>query len=264
MDYKVLCEFAVRAAREAGALIRERINDTDKKVEVKGMRNFVTKTDKAAESLIVDILRQALPEAGFIAEEGTSAGKGPVYNWVIDPLDGTTNFIHGAPPVAVSIALMKNMDIVVGVVYEVWQDEMFYTWENAPSFLNGKEIKVSVTPELEGSLVATGFPYESLDKWQDFLNSLEHFYFKSHGVRRLGSAATDLAYVACGRFDAFYEYNLYPWDVAAGALMVKNAGGRVSDFRGGGEYIYGREMVASNALVFSSFLGSVGNYMNKA
>lgn len=263
MDYKVLCEKAVTAAREAGALIRERLNDTDKKVEVKGLRNFVTKTDKAAESLIVDILSIALPESGFIAEEGTSGKKGHVYNWVIDPLDGTTNFIHGAPPVAVSIALMRGNDLVAGVIYEVWHDEMFYTWENAPAYLNGRKIRVSDTSLLEDSLVATGFPYESMDKWKDFMESLDHFYFKSHGVRRLGSAATDLAYVACGRFDAFYEYNLHAWDVAAGALLVKNAGGRVSDFGGGDGYIYGREMVASNSLVFDSFLGAVGTFMNK-
>jgi len=263
MDYKILCESAVKAAREAGALIRSRLKDEDKKIEVKGKRNFVTETDKAAEAMIINTLSEAFPESGFIAEEGTSLKEGKSYNWVIDPLDGTTNFIHGAPPVAVSIALMKENKVVAGVIYEVWHDEVFYSWEGAPAFLNGRIIRVSETAELNESLIATGFPYESLDKWRDFMDSLDHFYLQSHGIRRLGSAATDLAYVACGRYDGFYEYNLHPWDVAAGAFLVIQAGGKVSDFKGGDDYIFGREMAASNSKIFTSFLKDVGSYMNK-
>ena len=263
MDYKILCEEALKAAVKAGRLIKSRMTDLDKKIEVKGVRNFVTGTDKAAEALIVDLLSSALPEAGFIAEEGTSEKKGLIYNWVIDPLDGTTNFIHGAPPVAVSIALMKGNDVVAGVIYEIWHDEAFYSWEGVPAFLNGREIKVSDTSELGESLIATGFPYDSLDKWRGFMDSLDHFYLKSHGIRRLGSAATDLAYVACGRFDGFYEYNLHPWDVAAGAFLVAQAGGKVSDFKGGNNYIFGREVTASNGKIFNAFLKDVGIYMNR-
>ena len=231
-------------------------------LKLKGRHNFVTEVDKAAEIMIINRLKDLVPGAGFIAEEGTTVTKGDVFNWIIDPLDGTTNFIHGAPPVAVSIALVENNIPVVGVIYEIWMKEAFYAWKDSKSWLNGKEIHVSKTPDIKDSLIATGFPYHNFDRMKGFMETINYFFNHTHGVRRLGSAATDLAYVACGRFDGFYEYNLSPWDVAAGVLIVKQAGGRVTDFSGGDNFIFGREIVAGNKDIFEGFLQDVGRYMN--
>jgi myo-inositol-1(or 4)-monophosphatase len=262
MDYKALCEVTVEIAREAGHYIFGRINDISMSaVETKGKHNFVTEVDKTAEALIVKKLGNLVEHAGFIAEEGTSKEQGPRFNWVIDPLDGTTNFIHHAPPVAVSIALVDNNVPVVGVVYEIWHKETFYAWKGSNAYLDGKEIKVSETADIKDSLLATGFPYHNYDRMEGFMKTMDYFFNNTHGVRRLGSAATDLAYVACGRYDGFYEYNLSPWDVAAGALIVKQAGGRVSDFSGGDNYLFGREIVAANARVFDGFLYDVARFM---
>jgi len=263
MDYKELCEVTTQVAREAGNHIFGRIdNILPGEVEIKGRHNFVTEVDKAAEIMIINRLKGLLPGAGFRAEEGTTDLKGEIYNWVIDPLDGTTNFIHGAPPIAVSIALTENNIPVVGVIYEIWMKEAFYAWKDSKAFLNGKEISVSKTRDIKESLIATGFPYHNFDRIKGFMDTIDYFFNNTHGVRRLGSAATDLAYVACGRFDGFYEYNLSPWDVAAGALIVERAGGRVSDFRGGDHFLFGREIVAGNKDIFEGFLHDVGRFMN--
>ena len=262
MDYRTLCQTTVEIAKEAGTYIFSRLNSiTLQTIETKGLNNFVTEVDKATEVLIVSRLKKLVDGAGFIAEEGTSSARGDKYNWVIDPLDGTTNFIHGAPPVAVSIALVEDGEPVVGVVYEIWLKEAFYAWKGSAAYLNGKEIKASATPVVKDALVATGFPYQNNDRMQEFMNSMDFFFTNTHGVRRLGSAATDLAYVACGRFDGFYEYNLSPWDVAAGALLVTQAGGRVSDFSGGENFLFGREVVASNDKVFDEFQHEVARFL---
>jgi myo-inositol-1(or 4)-monophosphatase len=264
MDYQALCEDTIQIAREAGSYIYERINQISPgDIEIKGRHNFVTEVDKEAEIMIIRRLRDLVPGAGFIAEEGTSDHKGVIFNWVIDPLDGTTNFIHGAPPVAVSIALTENNFPVVGVIYEIWLKEAFYAWKDSKAFLNGKEIRVSKTHDIRESLIATGFPYHNFDRIKGFMGTIDYFFNNTHGVRRLGSAATDLAYVACGRFDGFYEYNLSPWDVAAGALIVMQAGGAVTDFRGGNNYLFGREIVAGNPDIFNGFLYDVGRFMNQ-
>jgi len=226
------------------------------------LHNYVTYVDKTAEQMIVDGLLKLLPESGFIAEEGTSDKKGETYNWIIDPLDGTTNYIHGLPPHAISIALMENDKAVIGIVYEICLDECFYTWRGAKAYLNGKEIKVSTAKTVKDSLVATGFPYFDYSKLEPFIKSLAYFMKNSHGMRRIGSAATDLAYVACGRFDAFYEYSLSPWDVAAGAFLVEQAGGKVSDFGGGNDYIFGKEIVATNSNIFNEFLNVVKTHLD--
>lgn len=264
IDPQQACEVAVQVAREAGKYITDHINTISfDEIETKGTHNFVTEVDKAAESMIIEMLAPVIPEAGFIAEEGTTEKKGALYNWIVDPLDGTTNFIHGAPPVSISIALIMGNHVVAGVVYEVWHDEMFYSWEGGAAFLNNRIIQVSKVESVKESLIATGFPYVNFDRMKLFMKSLEYFFTNTHGVRRLGSAAADLAYVACGRYDGFYEYNLNPWDVAAGAFIVKQAGGMVSDFKGGNNYIYGKEIVASNKDIFHAFLHDVGNFMNQ-
>jgi myo-inositol-1(or 4)-monophosphatase len=262
MDYKSLCEATIEIAIEVGCFIQGRIKSISMNtVEVKGKHNFVTEVDKTAEAMIINKLNNLVKDAGFIAEEGTSQIRGKHYNWVIDPLDGTTNFIHGAPPVAVSIALVKDNIPLLGVVYEIWLKEAFYAWEGSAAYLNGNEISVSETANVKDSLIATGFPYHNYDRMQGFLNTIDYFFNNTHGVRRMGSAATDLAYVACGRYDGFYEYNLSPWDVAAGALIVKQAGGRVSDFNGGDNYLFGKEIIAANSKVFNDFLNDVARFM---
>jgi len=230
-------------------------------VEVKGRHNYVTHVDKGAEELLVTGLSALLPESGFIAEEGTSNKRGEKYNWIIDPLDGTTNYIHGLSPYAISVALMADDEIILGIVYEMGLKECFYAWKGSKAFLNGKEIHVSKVDKVNDSLIATGFPYTDFSHLTYFMETVKFFMENSHGLRRLGSAATDIAYIACGRFEAFYEYGLKPWDVAAGILIVKQAGGRVSDFRGGDNYLFGGEIVISNALVFDEFLEDVKTIM---
>ena len=262
IEYEHLCLQVCDIAKQAGDFIRTEANAfSAKSIEVKGLHNFVTYVDKGAEKQIVDRLQEILPEAGFIAEEGTNSFRGNRFNWVIDPLDGTTNFIHGLPPYAVSIGLLENNCPVLGVVYEVTLNECFYAWKDGPAYLNGKEIHVSDKTKLQDGLIATGFPYYDYHLMRPYINCLEYFLQNSHGVRRLGSAATDLVYVACGRFEAFYEYSLSPWDVVGGAFILQQAGGRLSDFSGGDNYIFGKELVAANDLIFDEFLETIQKFL---
>jgi myo-inositol-1(or 4)-monophosphatase len=188
-------------------------------------------------------------------------GNRSIYTWIVDPLDGTTNFMHGLPPYSISIALSEQGKIVAGVVYIVTSDEMFTATIEGGAWLNGSRISVSAASRIEDSLIATGFPYKNFSRLGSFMGALEYFIRNTHGVRRMGSAAVDLAYVACGRFDAFFEYNLNPWDVAAGALLVKEAGGMVSDFSGDGDNVNGAETIASNSLLYDNFKKIVGTFM---
>lgn len=262
MSLENICQQVIDLTKSVGEFIlSEKNNITHLNVEEKGLHDFVTYVDKTSEQKLVNGLSKILPEAGFIAEEGTSVKKGDIYNWIIDPLDGTTNFIHGLTPFAISIALMENDKIILGVVHELGLDECFYAWKDSPAFLNRKIIKVSEKAKIEDSLIATGFPYYDYKRIKPFLESLEYFMENSHGVRRLGSAATDLVYVACGRFEAFYEYSLSPWDVAAGAFIVQQAGGKVSDFKGENNYIFGKEIIATNSFVFDNFLNNIKKIM---
>ena len=201
--------------------------------------------DKTAEEKIVNGLREILPEAGFITEEGTADNSEEDYRWIVDPLDGTTNFTHGLPVYATSIALMQFDKLVVGVVYEINNDEMFSAAIGRGAFLNGKSIRVSGRDQLSTSLLATGFPYYNFDKMPEYLKIINQFMQSTHGLRRMGSAAVDLAYVACGRFEGFFEYNLNAWDVAAGSLIVKEAGGEVTDFNLGPNFLFDREIIAA-------------------
>jgi myo-inositol-1(or 4)-monophosphatase len=230
-------------------MAEERKTFNDSKVESKGLHDLVSYVDKESEQRIIAALQVLLPESGFIAEEGTNDKQGERFNWVIDPLDGTTNFVQGVPVYAVSIALLDDDELVVGVIYEVGRDECFYAWKDGGAFLNGEPIHVSKRGDIHDSLLATGFPYNDFSKLNEYLEFLKWTMKNARGVRRLGSAATDLAYVACGRFDAFWEYDLKPWDVAAGAIIVKEAGGKVTDFSGGHNYLFGREIVAGNRLL---------------
>ncbi len=263
IDLQTLCQNVCTVSKQVGSFIRsERIKFSTDHIEVKGKNDFVSYVDKSAEKKIVEALSILLPEAGFIAEEGTSIKKGDVYNWIIDPLDGTTNFIHGLPCFAVSIGLVRNKVLVLGVIYEINFDECFYAWENSKAYLNGKEIHVSKALTLADSLIATGFPYHDFERMKEYMDLFNYFMKNTHGLRRIGSAATDLAYVACGRFEGFYEYGLQPWDVAAGTFIVQQAGGRVTDFNGGENYIFGKELVAGNNILFDEFLKAVQTHFN--
>jgi myo-inositol-1(or 4)-monophosphatase len=249
-------------AKQAGDFIRnEAVGFSAKNIEVKGLHNFVSYVDKGAEKMIVDRLHEIFPEAGFIAEEGTNTVRGERFDWVIDPLDGTTNFIHGLPPYSVSIGLLDNNRPVLGVVYEIALDECFYAWKDSRAYLNGKEIHVSDRANVHDALIATGFPYSDYQLMRPYIACLEHFLRNSHGVRRIGSAAVDLVYVACGRFEAFYEYGLNPWDVAGGAFIVQQAGGKLSDFSGSDGFIFGKELVAANNAIFNEFLTTVQKFL---
>lgn len=249
-------------ALKAGKFIlSEREKFSTKKVEVKGHNDFVSYVDKGAEKLIIDDLKSILPVAGFIAEEETEQQDENPLKWIIDPLDGTTNFIHGMPLYAVSIALVYDKNPIIGVIYEVNQSEMFSSWKNGGSFLNGKPIRVSEAVTVKDSLLGTGFPYYDYYLLDQYLALFKHLMQHSHGIRRPGSAATDLAYVAAGRFDGFYEYSLSPWDVAAGVLLVREAGGIVTDFSGGDDAIFTKEIIATNANIYTEFSELLRSFM---
>jgi myo-inositol-1(or 4)-monophosphatase len=264
MNHKDICAEIEKAAKEAGAFIKREAEVFDiNRAEKKGLNDFVSYVDKGAEKLLVERLTGILPEAGFITEEGTSTKTGVRYCWVIDPLDGTTNFLHGFYPYAVSIGLMDGEDVVAGVVHEVGSNETFAAWKGGGAWLNGKQVHVSGVRTLADSLIATGLPYSDFHRLDDYMESLTYLCRHSLGIRRLGSAATDLAYVACGRFEGFYEYGLHPWDIAAGMLLVREAGGQVSDFSGNERNLNGDEIVSASSLVFSEFLENVSKFMIK-
>jgi myo-inositol-1(or 4)-monophosphatase len=264
MNLDKILQNSIEVIRKTGDfIVGEQTKLSTENIETKDIHNFVTYVDKNAEKQLVAQLSKILPEAGFLTEEKTISRKGEKYNWIIDPLDGTTNYIHGLRPVAISVALQENDKTILGIIHEIGLNETFYAIKDQQAKLNGKNIKVTETEKIKDALIATGFPYYDYDKLKQFMHTLDYFMVNSHGLRRLGSAATDLAYVACGRFEAFYEYSLSPWDVAAGAFIVEQAGGKVSDFNGKNNYIYGREIIAANSKIFKNFLDEINRMMNK-
>lgn len=264
MDLEVLEREVVEICREVGSFIRTEALEFDRsRIEFKqGFSNLVSYVDKEAEQKLVQHLTKLLPDCGFLAEEGSGSSSEYGYNWIVDPLDGTTNFIHGLPPYAISIALADSTKTVLGVVYEINRDECFHARLNGPAYCNANEIRVSPITDLQESLLATGFPYYHLDKKEIYLEIIKVFLEKTHGIRRLGSAAIDLSYVACGRMDGFFEYNLNAWDVAAGAFIVQQAGGKVTDFKGGDNYLHGGELIAAGA-VHQDMLDVINSYWYK-
>lgn len=262
VNLKTLCLDVVELVREVGIQIKieeQRISEED--IEVKSLNSLVSYVDKMAEEHLVKGLSELLPEAGYIAEEGTSDKKGERYNWIIDPLDGTTNFLHKLPVYSVSVALQDKEEIILGVVFEINRDECFYGWKNGGAFLNNQPIKVSSNSELKDSLLATGFPYYDYERVDAYFGLLKDLAHNSRGIRRMGSAAVDLVYVACGRFDAFFEYSLHPWDVAAGALIVKEGGGTICDFSGNDNWLFGKEILASNPVIYNAISKKVSDFM---
>lgn len=239
----------VKIAMKAGEFIRHEGQKFDKsKIQEKGLNDLVSYVDMEAEKMIVQTLRFTLPVAGFITEEGTETEKADKYNWVIDPLDGTTNFMHGLPPYSVSIALLKDDKPILGVVYIITSDECYHAIKGEGAFCNRKKIEVSKVDKIKDGLFITGMPYKDFGKLDQYWNIFGHFMKKSHGIRRLGSAAADLAYVASGRSEGFFEHGLQTYDVAAGALLVLEGGGIVTDYKGGDDYIFGNEIIAGCAV----------------
>ena len=263
MELSKLTGEVISLAKEVGEFIRAEalVFDRDN-VEYKGLHDMVSYVDKTAEIRLVKGLSSLLPEAGFVTEEKTSSKQGEKYNWIIDPLDGTTNFIHGIPTFSVSIALQCDEELVLGVVYEINRDECFSAWKNGGAYLNNKRISVSKAPAIENTLLATGFPFHEFADMEPYLNVLRVLMQKCHGIRRIGSAAIDLAYVASGRFDGYFEYNLNSYDVAAGIVLVREAGGHIFDFKGGDQCISRREIIATNGHISEEFLNVIKQYFN--
>ena len=248
MNYEALCHEVIALSKEVGQFMKEenkkiRTGDVESKEH---FNSLVTYVDKTVEEKVIAKLSTLIEDAGFIAEEGTSSKIGEKYNWIIDPLDGTTNFIHGLPIYCVSIALQEDDEIVLGVIFEPNMNECFYAWKGSKAYLNGEVISVSSAKRMEDSLLATGFPYWDFNRMDAYLRILKDFTARTRGIRRIGSAAVDLAYVACGRFEAFYEYSLKPWDIAAGAFIIEQAGGVVTDFQGNRDLFSGKEILAAN------------------
>ena len=263
-DFEQLTLSVCQVAREAGAYIRnERANFSVEKVERKHAHDYVSYVDKGSEQMIVKALRELLPEAGFITEEGTTkddegadANCTPVFTWVVDPLDGTTNFIHGFAPYAVSIALCRGREIVVGVVYEIGSGECFYAWKGGGAFVNGQSIHVGKS-EINDALLCLQLPYNS-DAYKPVIKRLiNHFYGNVGSIRMLGSAAIALCYVAAGRLDAYAERYIGQWDYMAGALIVKEAGGCVTNYAGEDYFMEGDSVVATNGVVHQDMLQAI-------
>lgn len=243
-----MLNFAVRVARDAGRLLRDRVG-TKIDIDHKGAINIVTDVDLASEQLIRDAIATYYPRHQVLAEEGGLADNSSEYRWIVDPLDGTTNFAHGYPVFCVSIALEYQGETLLGVVYDPMRDEIFTAERGGGAALNNRPIRVSRTDDLMQSLLSTGFPYDIKTSTLTNLDHWSNFAMNAQALRRDGAAALDLCYVACGRFDGFWELNLSPWDTAAGALIVAEAGGRVTDFGGNKFSNYERQVLASNGLI---------------
>ncbi|MEO6744723.1 MAG: inositol monophosphatase family protein [Caldimonas sp.] len=258
-----MLNIAIKAARSAGAIINRASLDLDLlKVNTKAPNDFVTEVDHAAEAAIIDTLLGAYPGHGILAEEsGRSRGaRDSEYVWIIDPLDGTTNFIHGFPVYAVSIALAFKGQVQQAVVYDPARNDLFYASKGRGAFLNDKRLRVSKRIRMIECLIGTGFPFRKGDNFQRYLRILEAIMPVCAGLRRPGAAALDLCYVAAGYTDGFFETGLSPWDVAAGSLLVTEAGGLVGNFTGDADYLYQREVVAGNPKIYAQLVTLLAPY----
>lgn len=258
MDLRSICQDSISLASKCADFIKAEAPNFDlAKVEEKGVHDLVSYVDKESEMKLVKGLQKITPDAGFITEENTVTQSSKGLTWIIDPLDGTTNFVHGIPCYCISLALYNNGKPLIGIVHEICRDECFYAWENSAAYMNEKEIKVSSCSDISESLFATGFPVIDYSRMNEYMKLFDYCMYNTHGVRRLGSAAADLAYVACGRLEGFFEYGLNAWDVAAGAFIVQQAGGKNADFNGGQNHIFGREIVSCNSHIFKNFMTEV-------
>ncbi len=252
---------AVKAARKAGTIISRASRDVDLlKVESKRQNDFVTEVDRAAEAAIIAVLNEAYPNHSILAEEsGASKGSQGEFVWIIDPLDGTTNFIHGVPQFAVSIGLRHKGVMTQGVVFDPVKNELFTATRGAGAYLNDKRMRVGKRDRINDALIGTGFPFSKIDLLERYIEMFRKVSLNCAGIRRPGAAALDLAYVAAGRFDGFWEMGLAPWDMAAGALLVQEAGGLVGDFAGNSDYMESGEIVAGSPKVFAQLLALVAS-----
>lgn len=252
LDLDLVCRQVCTLVQDvSGFLAEENKRFSRSSIEMKGLNNLVSYVDKEAEQKLVSGCRQIFPQAGFLTEEATveaSESGEHEYVWIIDPLDGTTNFVHKVPMFSISVGLVQNGIPVLGVIAHVPDNQLFYAWKEGGAWCNGQRISVSKTNQLSESLLATGFPYFQFDELDAYLRILSSLMHKSHGLRRIGSAAIDLAYVACGIFEGFFEYNLSPWDVAGGICLVREAGGIVTDFSGGDNAVFGKQILAAGPI----------------
>jgi len=268
MNFDPQLDALQNAIRITGAFIRKEYEGFDRdRVEIKGRNDLVSYVDRTAEEQLVSQLQRLTPGCGFINEESGRHRTDSPQVWIIDPLDGTTNFVYGVPVFSISVALKDTQDgkeeIVLGCVYDVMRDELFHARKGHGAYLNGKRIAVGTAETLETALIAYGAMHSKHLVLADFLQMLGAFMQRSRGLRRLGSAALDLAYTAAGRFDGFFEAQLHPWDVAAGSLLVQEAGGHVSDFFGGPDYLFGRSILAGNTRVHQEMQDLLGGFIEK-
>jgi myo-inositol-1(or 4)-monophosphatase len=261
---QALLNIGIRAARRAGDIIIRNINRLDSiKVSSKGRNDFVSEVDRMAEADIIDTIRRSYPDHGFLAEESGRTGNSE-FTWIIDPLDGTTNFLHGFPVFAVSLALTHRGRLEQAVVYDPMRQELFTASRGEGAQLDGRKIRVSAQRNLEASLIGTGFPFRGKESWlETYLPMLTAVIASTAGVRRPGAASLDLAYVAAGRLDGFWEIGLQPWDMAAGSLLIQEAGGRISDLHGGQEFLERGDILAGNGRIHEALETLIGPLMPK-
>ena len=244
---KDICHSVCKIAISAGNFIRkESASFNTEKIELKAKNDMVSYVDRQAETLIVKALHALLPDAGFCVEENSCDKKNTALTWIVDPLDGTSNFCHGLGPYAVSIALVENNEPTIAVVYEINADECFYAWKDGGAYLNNKRIYVSERSETRNAIISTGFPCTNFDNSENFLKKLNKWRTQTRKIRISGSTATDMAYVAAGRFDFYFEYDLKPWDIAAGILLVREAGGDVHNMEGVSDCVFEPHILAHN------------------
>jgi len=249
-----MLNIAIRAARTAGdSIVREMDRTRDISIETKGKNDFVTEVDKNAEGIIISVIKNAYPEHAFLAEESGQEGEND-YLWIIDPLDGTTNFLHGFPHFSVSIALQNKGVLEQAVIYDPLKQELFTASKGKGAQLNNRKIRVSIKNTLDGALLGTGFPYNNESVMQQFIESYKNLFPNVAGIRRAGVASLDLAYVACGRLDGFWEFNLRPWDIAAGALIIQEAGGINAELTGGADYMETGNIISANPKMIKAML----------
>ena len=254
---------AVKAARRAGNIINRGARDLDQlTVTAKGPKDFVSEIDKGAEAAIVDIIHKSYPEHAILAEEGTNKGDnaGAEYVWIIDPLDGTTNFLHGFPQYCVSIAVAQNAVVQQGVIFDPVRNDLFTASRGRGAFLNDRRIRVTKRQHLRDCLIGTGFPFRDGSYLDTYLQMMKAMITQTAGLRRPGAAALDLAYVAAGYYDGFWEVGLNPWDVAAGSLLVLEAGGLIGDLSGEGDYLHGGQVIAGSPKIFAQMVTALAPF----
>ena len=254
-------ELAITVAYQAGEILRKNIGKiTANVVEDKQPFDYVTDIDKACEQLIINSIKGHFPDHEILAEESGKNQNTHNYRWIIDPLDGTTNFIHGYPHSSISIALQKDDEVILGVIYDPYRDELYHAEKGRGAYCNQKRIRVSKRANVNNCLISTGFPFKKRHLLEQYWKALSAIFMEVSGIRRTGSAALDLAYVACGRFDGFWELKLSPWDIAAGSIIIEEAGGKITDVEGKNNHIRTGDVIASNVIIHDFLLNKIQKF----